>query len=78
MAGSYNHCTSEDGGFIGEEFTSMIENLGDAYEACEEMHYMIRYLADGDPVKIIQAKEAFYKGEEIMVHGPGDNPGAGG
>jgi len=46
MAGSYRHCCTEDGSFNEEDFTNMIENLGDAHEACEMMHYMINYLAE--------------------------------
>ena len=60
MAGSYKHCTNEDGSFRSEDFTDLIENLGDAYEACEEMHWMINYLAGGDKTKIEEALEAFY------------------
>ncbi len=45
MAGSYRHVTKDDGTFDSEDFTNMIENLGDAHEACEMMHFMIQYLA---------------------------------
>jgi hypothetical protein len=43
MAGSYRHVTNPDGSFRGLD---LIENLGDAHEAIEEMHDMIRWLAD--------------------------------
>jgi len=33
MAGSYKHCVSEDGSFRFD----LIENMGDAHEACEDM-----------------------------------------
>ncbi len=46
MAGSYGHVTKDDGTFICEDFCNMIENLGDAHEACEMMHFMINYLAN--------------------------------
>lgn len=55
MAGSYEHClVSDDEGethrepheFDHENFTSMIENLGDAHEACEHMFNMIQILAN--------------------------------
>jgi hypothetical protein len=60
MAGSYHHCTNEDGSFIGDDFASMIENLGDAHEACEMMHWMIGHLAGGDITKITVAQGAYY------------------
>ena len=75
MAGSYNHCCKDDGTFIGydedddDAFTDMIENLGDAYEACEEMHWMINYLAGGEKEKIKQASEAFYAYARRREHG---------
>jgi len=59
MAGSYQHCTNADGSFIGERFATMIENLGDAHEACEEMHWMINFLAGGDRLKIERAALEF-------------------
>ena len=43
MAGSYRHVTNADGSFRG---TDLLDNLGDAYEALEEMHAMIEWLAD--------------------------------
>ena len=43
MAGSYRHVTNSDGSFRGLD---LIENLGDAYEAIEEMHDMIRWFAE--------------------------------
>jgi len=47
MAGSYNHIVTDDGNLISnEEFPNMIENLGDAYEAIEEMYGMIWWLAN--------------------------------
>jgi len=60
MAGSYRHCTNDDGSFRSEDFSDLIENLGDAYEACEMMHWMIGYLAGGDKQKIEDAEHAFY------------------
>ena len=60
MAGSYSHIIDENGDLItnetyGEDFTGMIENLGDAYEAIEEMYDMIEFLSDGNKEKIYQA-----------------------
>ncbi|QED11644.1 hypothetical protein PP914_gp155 [Arthrobacter phage Qui] len=47
MAGSYNHAVSKRAGKLlnNQNFTGMIENLGDAYEMAEEMYGMIHYLA---------------------------------
>lgn len=63
MAGSFGHCNKDDGSFTFD----LIDNMGDAHEACEMMHFMIHYLADGfdrtkDPKEIIkQAEEAYYR-----------------
>ena len=43
MAGSYRHCVNADSKFIGID---LIDNLGDAHEALEEMYDMIEYLSD--------------------------------
>lgn len=59
MAGSYKHVTKPDGSFNAEDFGEMIENLGDAYEACEEMHFMVSFLAGGDRERIAEAHAAF-------------------
>ena len=62
MAGSYHHCIDEKTGeFVGEDFTNMIDNLGDAYEACEQMVFMINFLANGDKKLIEKALKSFYK-----------------
>lgn len=46
MAGSYNHVVTQNGNLRdNESFVQMIENLGDAYEAVEEMYGMIWWLA---------------------------------
>jgi len=63
MAGSYQHCTNEDGTFRNEDFTESIENLGDAHEACEHMHFMINYLTGGDKTKIEEASEAYFEAQ---------------
>lgn len=61
MAGSYEHCCKDDdGSFRNDDFTDMIENLGDAYEACYHMHWMIHHLASADKDKIKQASDAYY------------------
>lgn len=65
MAGSYQHVTNDDGTFRGDDrFYGMIENLGDAYEAIEHMHFMIRHLAGGDAAKISEASDAFYRASQ--------------
>jgi hypothetical protein len=49
MAGSYNHCITRNGNLMSNDRMmitgAMIENLGDAYEAIEEMFGMIWFLA---------------------------------
>ncbi len=57
MAGSYDHCRDDDGNFTFD----LIENMGDAYETCEMMFWMINHLADGDKTKIDKAENAYYK-----------------
>jgi hypothetical protein len=50
MAGSYNHIVNNKGDLLNNErFVGMIENLGDAYEAVEEMYGMIWWLAHMAP-----------------------------
>jgi len=39
----------------------MIENLGDAYEAIEEMYWMIQHLTKGDRTAIKEANTAALK-----------------
>ena len=51
MAGSLNHIIAPDGGFCFD----LIENLGDAYEACEECFDVIARLCDGDLAKLQRA-----------------------
>lgn len=47
MAGSYNHIITDQGNLVSDEtFVKKIQNLGDAYEAIEEMYGMIWYLAN--------------------------------
>jgi len=47
MAGSYKHVTTPSGKLRNPEtFAKKIENLGDAYEAIEEMYGMIQVLAE--------------------------------
>ena len=61
MAGSYRHVTNKNGKLRSNvEFLNYIENLGDAYEAIEEMYYMIQYLSNGDADSINEALEWFY------------------
>ena len=61
MAGSYMHVTDENGKLkSNEDFINYIENLGDAYEAIEEMYYMIQYLSNGDADSINDSLEWFY------------------
>jgi hypothetical protein len=65
MAGSFNHCseTDEDGDLTGgDDFTfDLIENMGDAHEACSEMHWLVWYLAGGDVEIIKEAIEEYHR-----------------
>jgi hypothetical protein len=54
MASSYAHCTGINGSFRHD----LIENIADSYEACQEMHWMIRFLANNDSNKIMLAHMA--------------------
>lgn len=63
MAGSYQHCRKEDGGF---DF-DLIENMGDAHEACEEMFWMIHVLTNGDP----EAAAKAWSARNLIKYGPG-------
>lgn len=49
MAGSYKHCVDSNNEFRGIE---LIENLGDAHEALEQMYDMIQLLSGGDKTLI--------------------------
>ena len=65
MAGSYGHLRDDDSGYFRFD---LIENLRDAYEACEECFFIIERLSGGDQAKIMQAIEEFYqaaRGETI-------------
>ena len=66
MAGSYQHCAADNGGFVFD----LIENMGDAHEACEHMFYMIHFLTDGDQEQIRAASDRYY----AMVRGEQPNP----
>lgn len=57
MAGSYAHVVDSNGDLLSnEDFIGMIENLGDAYEAIEEMYYMIEYFSNNDDEDLENAK----------------------
>ena len=72
MAGSYSHCVDDQGRFQG---VKLLDDLGDAYEALEEMYGMIWWLADQvrdlDPfgpntAKIVEeARQEYKDGIEI-------------
>ena len=87
MAGSYRHCERKGketddpmkpyeptGEFDTEGFYDMIENMGDAYEACHEMFYMIQYLAR---LTMMQPEQAVENAEDDyfkVVRGEKPNP----
>lgn len=80
MAGSYKHVVDKHGRLLhNENFSDMIENLGDAYEAVVEMYGMIWYLAD----QLSRERGGFnadYVGEAVdhyregLDHSPGFAP----
>ena len=56
MAGSYEHCVDHNFKVHGSiMLENQIENLGDAYEAIEEMVEMINVLTSGDSREIYRA-----------------------
>ena len=57
MAGSFSHCNDKDGSFRFD----LIENMGDAYEACEEMHALIHILTGGDRGAIQHALDIYHE-----------------
>jgi len=76
MAGSYRHVTDERGLLReGESFAGMIENLGDAYEAVEEMYGMIWLLADGDLARVEDARARYADGLGIAARTLGGGDG---
>lgn len=54
MAGSYKHVVNDDGTFRGVD---LLDHMGDAYEAVEEMYGMIWFLADGDDARVETARQ---------------------
>jgi hypothetical protein len=83
MAGSYNHITTEQGNLVSNEtFVEMIENLGDAYEAVEEMYGMIWWLAHSggaDPVATVEtARENYQDGLQLARETPNKGKNHGG
>lgn len=60
MAGSYRHVVELEKNQFGAPVlkfrgTESLDNLGDAYEALEEMHDMIEYLTRGNPYRVHEA-----------------------
>lgn len=56
MGGSYHHIVNSKNEFCG---TELLDHLGDAHEALEECHAMIRILTGGDKNKIFEAHRAY-------------------
>ena len=48
MAGSYKHLTDDNGAFRFD----LIENMGDAHEACQEMWTVINLMEEGLSLKV--------------------------
>lgn len=57
MAGSFDHVNGPRRKFRME----LIENMGDAHEALQQMHWLIWKLADGDHKKIKAAVAEYYR-----------------
>ena len=66
MTGSYGHCINHIGAFIGVKH---LDNLGDAYEALEEMYWMLQYFSGGNKERLFEA----YKEGYCRTHIPPDN-----
>ena len=66
MAGSYKHCRADGGAFSFD----LIENMGDAHEACEMMFWMIYVLAGGSEQRISDAQEIYFKMERGEMQWP--------
>jgi len=62
MAGSYKHVVDEGGAFAG---TTLLDHLGDAHEALEEMYGMIWFLANGDREAVERAEQNYKRGIEL-------------
>lgn len=58
MAGSYDHCLTEDRTYRG---TELLENMHDMGEAVQEMFFMIGWLTDNDPRAAQFAANEYYK-----------------
>ena len=62
MAGSFRHCDAE-----GAFHMDLIENMGDAHEALEMMHFMIRWLAGARALAVSveqgirEAEDAYFR-----------------
>lgn len=63
MAGSYFHCVYRKNGKIVkyEDHMGLLDHMGDASEAIEEMLVMIDFLSEGDPKKIFEAHMHYLK-----------------
>lgn len=68
MAGSFRHVVDGDNQFRG---TELLDDLGDAYEALEEMYLMINYLTGGDKKLIFEAWKKGYLKERHPESKPG-------
>lgn len=68
MAGSYGHCEADNGSFRFD----LIENMGDAHEACFAMYHIIRIITKGDRAAVKAAEDKFYawmRGETGLPEG---------
>ena len=65
MAGSYHHLRDTETGFFRFD---LLENLRDAYEACEECFFLIELLSHGDSTATQAAIDEYYRAACGALH----------
>lgn len=58
MAGSYDHCLTDENTYRGLD---LLENMGDRAEAIEEMFFMIKFLTNNNESRILSAINEYYR-----------------
>jgi hypothetical protein len=67
MAGSYNHVVGDHGEFVGVD---LLDHLGDAWGALEELYGMIWFLANGDAALVEKARQHYRAGLALSPQPP--------
>lgn len=70
MAGSFRHVVYVKNGKLAFRGVTLLDHLGDAYEALEEMFDMIEHLSGGDLSRIHAAHEAHCLKRYGGIHAP--------